>query len=232
MHAERWVGRRRSSAKSLGALAAVLVACVCVPRRAAADQEVHPSLPPPPPQRTPEITLDLGYTQGIGDIGAGLPSLTDTAGPGVSAGVGLGYRFTPLVMLGLYGTGAAFSRGGAVGTTGNIWSATAGVELNLHVDPWRPVHPWFGFASGWRGYWIHDEFGNNFTRHGFELARFQIGLDITTVRGVAFGPVIGADVSMFVTQAEPGQAGFSSISGPAVNTFLFAGVKGRFDFGL
>lgn len=210
-------------------LAALLARLLLAPQVAAADQEVSPK-EPPIPDRTAEITVDVGYTQGTGNIGAGLPSLTDTVGPGVQAGVGFGYRFSPAIMLGVYGTGAVLSRGGAVGTTAMIETATAGVEFNVHMLPRHRVHPWLGLASGWRGLWIDDQLGNDFVRQGFELARLQVGVDLAAAPGVTVSPVIGADLSLFVTQQLPGQGGFSAIASPAINTFFFAGVLGRFDF--
>jgi hypothetical protein len=41
--------------------------------------------------------------------------------------------------------------------------------------------------------------------------------------------VIGADLSTFFTQSTPEANGFHNLASPQVNTFLFAGLMGRFD---
>jgi hypothetical protein len=62
-----------------------------------------------------------------------------------------------------------------------------------------------------------------------EIAKLQVGLDYRIDQAVSIGPVVGADLSTFFTQSTPGSNGFSNISSPQVNTFVFAGLMGRFD---
>src|SRR5260370_36780709 len=54
-----------------------------------------------------EIAIAAGYTQGVGDVGAGVPSLTNSGGPGASSGLGLGWRIDPAFLVGVHSSGAA-----------------------------------------------------------------------------------------------------------------------------
>jgi hypothetical protein len=66
-------------------------------------------------------------------------------------------------------------------------------------------------------------------RHGVDLARLQIGVDIPVVTGVSISPFAGATASLFLTQQLAQETSFSNISSPNVNVFFTAGVMGRFD---
>jgi hypothetical protein len=63
-----------------------------------------------------------------------------------------------------------------------------------------------------------------------EIAKLQVGLDYRIDRAVAISPVVGLDLSAFFTQSTPGSNAFGNVSNPNVNTFVFAGLQGRFDF--
>src|SRR5258708_25370814 len=86
-----------------------------------------------------ELKIDTGYSQGFGNVGAGRPSLTDIGTAGGAVGLGLGYRFTRNLMIGLYGTGAEFARGDQVDGTTNLFSATGGADANWHFLPDREL---------------------------------------------------------------------------------------------
>jgi hypothetical protein len=62
-----------------------------------------------------------------------------------------------------------------------------------------------------------------------EIAKLQLGLDYRLTQAVSVSPVVGADLSAFFTRATPASNGFANVSDPQVNTFVFAGVLGRFD---
>src|SRR6266851_6482539 len=89
-----------------------------------------------------EIAIAAGYTQGVGDVGAGVPSLTNSGGPGTSLELDLGWRIDPHFLVGVYGTGAWFSNGDAPGNAFNNCSATAGVQGNYHFLPGENFDPW------------------------------------------------------------------------------------------
>jgi hypothetical protein len=176
-----------------------------------------------------ELTVGTGYAQGFGDIAANRPNLTDVAQPGGSVQIGVGYRVIPQLSLGVYGTGAMFSRGDQVDSSSNLYSATAGVEAAWHFLPSaNQLDPWVSLGTGWRGYWIHGDQGTT-SLQGLQLAKLQAGLDYRVTRDIAISPVIGADLSMFLSESTPFASGFSNITDPKVNTFLFGGLQGRFD---
>jgi hypothetical protein len=64
---------------------------------------------------------------------------------------------------------------------------------------------------------------------GVEWAKLQIGVDYRIDQAVAISPVVGADLTTFFTQSTPTSNGFTNTTNPTVNTFVFAGVQGRFD---
>jgi len=176
-----------------------------------------------------ELTIGTGYAQGFGEIGTNQPKLTDVGQPGGAVQIGVGYRLIPPLTLGLYGSGAMFSRADQVDGSTSLYSSTAGVQADWHFLPsQQEFDPWVSLGTGWRGYWIHNDQGTT-SLHGLELAKLQVGVDYRVARTVAISPLIGADVSMFLTQASPTSPSFSNISDPQVNTFVFAGLMGRFD---
>jgi hypothetical protein len=176
-----------------------------------------------------ELTIGTGYEQGFGKIASGQPSLTDIGQAGGAVQVGVGYRVIPQLTLSLYGSGGMFSRGDAVDPSAHLYSAAAGVQADWHFLPGGlELDPWLSLGTGWRGYWAHDDQGTTSTQ-GMELAKLQVGLDYRVDQAVAMGPVVGVDLSTFFTQSTPSSDGFSKISSPNVNTFLFAGLQGRFD---
>jgi hypothetical protein len=177
-----------------------------------------------------ELTIGTGYAQGFGDVGSGQAKLTDVSQGGGAVQLGVGYRVLPSLTLGVYGSGSMFSRGDQVDTSTNIYSGTAGVQTEWHFLPRLSEYdPWVSLGSGWRGYWTSANQGNNTSMQGIEWAKLQIGVDYRIDQAVAISPVVGADLSTFFTESTPTSNGFTNITGPTVNTFVFAGVQGRFD---
>src|SRR5215472_385593 len=72
-----------------------------------------------PPTHALELGVQTGYTQGIGDVASGLPSLYGVAHAGGAVEVNAGYRIIPNLTLGVYGSGSMFSRGDQVDDTTN-----------------------------------------------------------------------------------------------------------------
>ena len=50
-------------------------------------------------------------------------------------------------------------------------------------------------------------------------------------KAVAIGPLVGADLNMFVWRNPEGAVGNIELADKRVNTYIFAGVQGRFDLG-
>ncbi len=176
-----------------------------------------------------EIGVGAGYTQGTGDIGSGMSSLGDLSGAGGSAELQVGYRIIPHLELGLYGSFSGFQSGDALADSTNVLGASAGVQAAWHFLPAEALDPWIGLSTGWRGLWLSPDSGKNTSLQGLELARLQVGLDYRVTPEVAIAPVVGASLSMFVSQDAPGQSGYQDINDPQANVFFFAGVMGRFD---
>jgi hypothetical protein len=186
--------------------------------------------PVPPPVKAIELTIGGGYAQGVGDIGSNAPTVPDIAGPGGSIQASIGYRFTKHLSAEFYGTGSMFSRNNGLPSGTDVWSSTAGIQATWHFRPWYSIDPWVSLASGWRGMWTNPSAETTTTRHGLQIARLQIGVDFRFSQTVAIAPVIGADVSMFLTQDVPGvPGGFNNISSPDANYFFFGGLAARFD---
>jgi len=176
-----------------------------------------------------ELTIGTGYAQGFGDVASGQPKLTDLAQAGGAVQTSVGYRVIPQLTLGVYGSGAMFSRADQVDSTTNVYSASAGIESDWHFLPSsHQLDPWVSLSSGWRGYWVHNNQAET-SLQGLQIARLQLGLDYRIDNAIAISPIIGADLSTFLSERTPTSGGFTNISNPNVDTFLFAGLQGRFD---
>jgi hypothetical protein len=182
-----------------------------------------------PVKNAVELTIGTVYTQGFGDIASKQPKLTDLATAGGSVQGGVGYRILPQLTLGVYGSWAMFGRGDQANPTGHVYSSTAGVQADWHFLPvGQEFDPWVSLGTGWRGYWMTADQGTT-SMQGMELAKLQVGVDYRLDRQIAISPVVGVDLSSFFTQSTPETDSFHPISKPNVNTFLFAGLQGRFD---
>jgi hypothetical protein len=180
------------------------------------------------PARAWEIGLGLGYSQGVGDIGANSPTLTDLTHGGGEVQLNLGYRIDPHWLVGLYGTAGKYSLGSLSPGDSDAWSVTAGVQANYHLLPDQQWDPWIGLGSGWRGHWISKPVGSD-VRHGLDLARVQVGVDYRISPELSVSPYVGASATMFLAQELAQQTSFSNIHDPNVSFFFFGGVMGRFD---
>jgi len=95
-----------------------------------------------------ELSLAAGYVQGVGDIAAGRASLQDVSGAGGSAELQVGYRLTPSLALGAYGSYARYSDGNAFARPVEARGVTAGVFADFHFRADRSIDPWLGIGSG------------------------------------------------------------------------------------
>jgi hypothetical protein len=217
------------------ATGATTVAVVCALAGVASAQQIEGSAPRPrgAPGAAVEIDVNTGYTQGFGGISARKgDSVSDVARGGVSVGLGLGYRATPELAVGVTGQYQELVPATAQPQGTRVRGAAVGLEGKVHFRPYERVDPWLSLGAGYRMLWVAPEgVGNNVLVHGFELARGQLGLDVRVSRDVALGPMIGGDVNLFVARNPEGPAGDAVIADKKLNTFVFAGVQGRFDVG-
>jgi hypothetical protein len=182
-----------------------------------------------PVKNAVELTIGTGYAQGFGNITQGQPSLTDVGTAGGSVQLGVGYRIIPQLSLGVYGSGAMFGRADQVDSSTSLYTATAGFDSAWHFIPGHSEwDPWVSLGTGWRGYWMQANQGQT-SLQGWEIAKLQTGVDFRIDKAVAISPVIGADLTTFFTQQTPTSNGSANIQSPQVNTFVFAGLQGRFD---
>jgi hypothetical protein len=185
--------------------------------------------PTPPVSHALELGVGAGYTQGFGDVAKGRGTVGDLAGPGGSLEVDVGYRISPQFMIGVYGNSSMFARGDVLASGTEVRAAAAGVQAQYHFRPTYTIDPWVGLAAGWRGTWLVPDQGKNTSLQGLELARLQVGADYRLSPEIAIAPVIGADLSMYLTENGPGLSGYTNIVDPRVNTTIFGGIAARFD---
>jgi len=178
-----------------------------------------------------EIAVDAGYAQGGGKLGGNLGSLEDVAGPGGAVEIDVGYRLIPELSLGVYGTFSTAQKGDKLASNTDVLGATAGIQAAWHFRPDHAVDPWVSLGTGWNGLWLNQASGKNTALQGFELARLQVGADYRISKDVAIAPVVGASLSLFVSQDSPMTTDYTEIQDKQVNLTGFAGLSGRFDLG-
>jgi len=190
------------------------------------------------PVRAPRQALEVGvstqYTQGFGDIyrGAGLNRVQDVANAGLGIGFNFAYRASPGFAIGAVGQYQEFKADNRLPGGTNTRGTTAGIQADFHMAPYSRLDPWASIGTGYRILWIvPDGAANNTMYHGFELGKLQLGADVRVSKDVAMGPFVGADLNMFVWRNPEGAVGNIELPSKRVNTFIFAGLQGRFDLG-
>lgn len=177
------------------------------------------------PSSAVELTLGSGYTQPLGSLerNVGMPTI---GLQGIGFDLGLAYRLDPHWAIGAGGQYHEIFGPNARGVRG----VTAGVDASYHVNPQARLDPWLQVGTGYRFLWVdHTKPAPNTLDHGFELGRARVGLDLRLSPGVALGPVVGADMNLFLWEKTAGAT--TTIAEPRLNTFVFAGLQGRFDVG-
>lgn len=183
---------------------------------------------PSVPDRAFEIGLGFGYAQGVGDIASGQPGLNDYAHGGGELSLHAGYRATPNLLIGAYGSGSKYTLGNLTPNNSDVWSATAGLEANWHFLPGESLDPWVGLGAGWRGHWVSKPQGTD-SRHGIDFARVTVGVDYKVTPEFYVSPYIGASGTVFLTQQLAQDTSFTNINSPNANVFLYGGIMGHFD---
>ena len=176
------------------------------------------------PRDALELSLASGYAQGFGSLqsGVGLPSV---ATGGLALDLGIGYRIDPTWAVLWGGEYQALSPE----RTDQAQGFSSSIAAQVHFRPAQRLDPWAEAGAGYRFLWESPTDGPTLRTHGFQLARVRVGLDWRADRHVALGPVVGADVNLFLFQDFGGNA--SNIPEPRASSFFFAGVQGRIDIG-
>jgi hypothetical protein len=200
------------------------------PATAKGAEEMMPSKLMRAPSKAFELGVDGGYTQGFGRMQSGR-GVGDVAGAGGTLGVNLGYRIDPRWSVAVNGRYEGFGSGQREPSGTTVRGASAGIQGTYHTAPWSRLDPYLSFGAGYRAL-METPQGKAPTTvtHGFELARVELGLDLRASENVSISPVLGADLNMFMWRTGGG-AETASLTDRGVSTFVFAGVKGRFDFG-
>jgi hypothetical protein len=158
-------------------------------------------------------------------------AIEDLAGPGATVEVQLGYRLSPRLSAGLYGTAARFRHGDSIGDGSRAYGATAGVQAVWHGTTNRSLDPWVSVGAGWRGLWLERTGTQRSSMQGIELVRLQLGIDYRLTARLAVAPVISASLSVFLAESAVMPETFTSIEDKQLNLYGFAGFLGRFDLG-
>jgi len=206
---------------TLGAIASARVARAQeAPRNATLFQRVVPA-----PNRALELGLAAGYDQGVGALG-GMPSphVQDVAGVGAGADVSVGYRFSPRIGLGVYGSGSLYT---AIAPEASAKSAAIGVRGAWHFRPFRSVDPWLSVGAGYRQFWNSLPGEDATVRKAIQALELGLGVDYRLSPEFGIGPFIAADLSIFFREALPGRP--TTAVGVSLSSFVSAGISVRFD---
>ena len=185
------------------------------------------------PRQAFEIGVSTGYTQGLGKLRGGPGNnVGDVADAGLGIGLNLGYRANPNVSIGVHNQYQELKADNGLTNGTNVRGLVTGIEGSYHFMPYTRLDPWLSVGTGYRLMWeVPPGSNNNLLRHGFEIAKAQVGFDMRVSPDVAIAPTLGADLNMFVWENPEGSRGNQEIHDKRVNTFLYAGIQGRFDLG-
>lgn len=180
------------------------------------------------PRAAFEVGVNGGYTQPFGEMGNDV-SIHGIVEAGAALGLSLGYRFDP--HWSLEGTGQFQElKAGSDRNNSAIHGLAVGIQGTYHFRPYRFVDPYASLGTGYRMMWLVPAAAPDDMIHGFELGKAVLGVDFRVAPSVALGPMVGADVNLFVWD-KPGEGNNAQLKSPRPSTFLFAGVGGHFDMG-
>jgi len=182
------------------------------------------------PRKAFEIGLSTAYTQPFGKINDAR-NIGNIAQAGVGLGVELGYRISPHVGIGVSGVYHESAPADALGTGMDVRGLATSLQGTYHFMPYERVDPYLTLGAGYRMLWQVPEARATTLTHGFQLAKLQAGLDVRVSKDVALGPFVGADLDLFIWDNAEGPTGNVAMENKRVNTFLTAGIQGRFDMG-
>ena len=211
-------------------LTAASILALTIARAAHAQTVVAPVDRPEPqkpdvPVNALEITGSVGYTQGFGEIADGL-NVNKVITAGLGTEVGLGYRIDPHWAVGVTGQYNQFD----AQRTETARGLLAGLALTYHILPFEHWDPWMQFGTGYRMLWENPAQNTNLPTvmtHGFEPARFTLGVDYRVSRDIALAPQAGVDVSVPLWQTVNNTT--TALNDPRPAAYVYAGMGVRFD---
>ena len=177
-----------------------------------------------------EIGVTGGYTRALGNVDGGMDSIDELTGAGGRTELQVGYRITPNLAIGTYGSLSLYSHGDALeGSNNDLGAVTTGLKADWHLSPASDKDPWVSLSSGVR--WMAIEEGGAAQRHlfGLDLARAQVGFDYRVSRSISIAPVLGVTATTFVRENNAMTDGWDPIDDKKVSVGFEAGLMGRFD---
>lgn len=180
------------------------------------------------PEEAFELTIGSGYTQGFGKLQkGGSHDVSDTAGPGLSVDMGLGYRLSPSWTVGIGGAYTAFTKGDSLAQGESVGGAIGRIDASYHFEPFSRLDPFLNAGAGYRYLCECNATGGRpgAKLHGFELLGLAAGLDIRVDRQIALAPLVGVDLDSFFWN------GTTAIADPRLSVFAYGGLQARFDIG-
>jgi hypothetical protein len=220
--------RRKAIAMSPKIIFATAATLLLTTTTSLADDGIKKEMPPI--SNALEIAIGGGYMRGAGDVGHNMAAVDDLTEGGGGAELHVGYRITPELVVGAYGTLSGYEVGDAVATTTDLAiGATAGVEGVYHFRPSMQVDPWVSVGAGWKALWLGNDDGTERALQGIELTRVQIGVDYRLTPTFALAPFMGASAAMFLAEDTMTSSGYQQIDHTEVNWSVSAGLMGRFD---
>jgi hypothetical protein len=192
-------------------------------KEASNERAAPPIAAPPAPTPTPterrypsfEIALRSGVSIPIGGMAQGRFAepirMAHVAGLQVPVFVDLGWRLSPAVFVGGYGSIALgpgserFERDTCL-TTCRTLSVHAGAQVHVHLAPRRRVDPWLGIGVGYES--LTTAGSPAVDARGFEIARPAAGVDLRLSPLVAGGLFVDGTIVAY-TSAESDLAGIT-----------------------
>ena len=183
------------------------------------------------PKQATEIGVEGGYTQPFGTLTTGR-SISDIAKSGGGVGLTYAYRIDPHWSIGVTGQFHESVASSDLGPHASVRGIATGIIATYHFLPFRTIDPYASLGTGYRFLWVVPRGANdNDMVHGLELGRALGGVDFRVSKDVAMGPLVGADVNLFLWDHLQSTGANQEITDVHPTTFLFAGVGGRFDIG-
>jgi len=174
---------------------------------------VVPELPEPTPlpRRGFQAALRPGIAFPLGGL-SGSRSMSDVAGAQIPLLLDVGFKVSPHVFLGAYGSfglgfvTSAFEEVQCRARDCGARSVHVGAQVQYHASPASEVNPWIGYGIGYEWLWTTGIAGTSY--RGPEYARFMLGVDLRLSRSIGLGPVADLTLAQYTdASAEPDVAG-------------------------
>jgi hypothetical protein len=179
------------------------------------------------PKNALELQFNAGYTQPFGPVGGNV-DFSNVARAGFGSGGALAFRLTPHFAFAGYGSFHQSVPDERLG--GMAYGMAGGLSASYHALPYRLVDPVVTLGTGYRLLFISPAGpADNHMFHGFELLKAEGSVDFRIPKDFALGPMLGADVNLFLWDLNEGTGMNNPLAMKGVSTFFFAGVAGKLD---